>query len=66
MYKYIRSKAFEYPFAAWGIIFGFSGPIAVLATPPISKKLGHVRPEPVPRSYPLPNRPRRPTFGYED
>ncbi|PVU93955.1 hypothetical protein BB559_003115 [Furculomyces boomerangus] len=66
MYKYIRQKAFEYPFAAWGSIFGLAGPVAVFSVPPICERIGYKKIEPIPKSYPVPNRPRQPTEGYED
>ncbi|PVV01321.1 hypothetical protein BB560_004262, partial [Smittium megazygosporum] len=58
-------KAYQFPFAAWGIFFGTVGPLAVLVSPTVKRAL-NIQHERIPQSYPLPNRPRRPTIGYED
>ncbi|KAJ1919759.1 n19m, NADH-ubiquinone oxidoreductase 9.5 kDa subunit [Mycoemilia scoparia] len=62
----VWKRVYAYPFAAWGIALGSLGPLIVLTVPPLQRKLGYVKPERVPTSYPLPNRPRRPTPGFED
>ncbi|KAJ2733640.1 hypothetical protein IW152_002913 [Coemansia sp. BCRC 34962] len=55
----LRKATFEHPFAVWG-------PILVLAAAPIRRAMGFVAPMAIPESYPLPNRPRRATPGFED
>ncbi|KAI9480188.1 hypothetical protein BX667DRAFT_513981 [Coemansia mojavensis] len=62
----LRKATFSQPFAVWGLGLGFAGPLLVLVVPPIQKSLGYVAPAAVPQSYPLPQRERRPTHGYED
>ncbi|KAJ2701444.1 n19m, NADH-ubiquinone oxidoreductase 9.5 kDa subunit [Coemansia sp. IMI 209128] len=62
----IRKATFEHPFAVWGLALGFTGPILVLAAAPIRRAVGFVAPMAIPESYPLPNRPRRATPGFED
>ncbi|PPQ66560.1 hypothetical protein CVT24_007125 [Panaeolus cyanescens] len=37
-----------------------------VTVPPIRERFGWRPAEMVPATYPLPNRPRRPTTGYED
>ncbi|KAJ2620466.1 n19m, NADH-ubiquinone oxidoreductase 9.5 kDa subunit [Coemansia spiralis] len=66
MISAIRNATFKNPFATWGLALGFGGPLLVLVVPPIRYALGYVPPAPLPESYPLPQRARRPTFGYED
>ncbi|KAJ2723927.1 n19m, NADH-ubiquinone oxidoreductase 9.5 kDa subunit [Coemansia sp. Benny D115] len=62
----LRKATFEYPFAVWGLALGFTGPLLVLTVPPLRKAVGYKAPMAVPESYPLPNRARRPTVGFED
>ncbi|KAJ2607901.1 hypothetical protein H4S08_004658 [Coemansia sp. RSA 1365] len=45
---------------------GMIRPALVLIVPPIRDYMGFVAPMSIPESYPLPNRPRRTTIGYED
>ncbi|PIA17745.1 hypothetical protein COEREDRAFT_7331 [Coemansia reversa NRRL 1564] len=66
IFNAIRKATFEQPFAVWGLALGFAGPALVLIVPPIRDYMGFVAPMSIPESYPLPNRPRRPTIGYED
>ncbi|KAJ2315592.1 n19m, NADH-ubiquinone oxidoreductase 9.5 kDa subunit [Coemansia sp. RSA 2705] len=62
----LRKATFSQPFAVWGLALGFTGPFLVLTVPPIRRSLGFEAPYAVPESYPLPNRPRRATQGFED
>ncbi|CAG8509713.1 2502_t:CDS:2 [Ambispora leptoticha] len=58
--------AYDRPAYFWSLVIGFVGPVYVLVMPPIQRKYGRVKPESIPYTYPMPNRPRRPTVGYED
>ncbi|KAJ2062555.1 hypothetical protein GGI17_002341 [Coemansia sp. S146] len=63
IFNALRKATFEHPFAVWGLALG---PILVLAAGPIRRAAGFVAPKAIPESYPLPNRPRRATPGFED
>ncbi|KAG9301947.1 hypothetical protein G9A89_020991 [Geosiphon pyriformis] len=65
-FRVTRQFAHEKPTYFWSLLVGTAGPLAVLIVPPIQKRIGHVRPERPPITYPMPQRPRRPTYGYED
>ncbi|EIN04197.1 NADH-ubiquinone oxidoreductase 9.5 kDa subunit, partial [Punctularia strigosozonata HHB-11173 SS5] len=58
--------AHEYPVLFYSICLGSLGPIMVLTVPPIRRSLGWTPAPPIPTSYPLPDRPRRPVTGYDD
>ncbi|KAJ2779503.1 n19m, NADH-ubiquinone oxidoreductase 9.5 kDa subunit [Coemansia javaensis] len=62
----VRKAAFEHPFAVWGLALGFAGPILVVTVPPVMRRFGYNGHKAIPQSYPLPNRARRPTHGFED
>ncbi|KAJ1664645.1 hypothetical protein EV178_003889 [Coemansia sp. RSA 1646] len=62
----LRDATFKNPFAIWGLGLGFLGPLLVVVVPPIRDATGFVSPKAIPQHYPLPQRERRPTQGYED
>ncbi|WVQ82173.1 hypothetical protein IAT38_004301 [Cryptococcus sp. DSM 104549] len=67
VYRSLQRFAHEKPIIMWSLIVGFSGPLMVLVVPPVRKSLfGYKIPEPIPKTYPLPNRPREAVTGYED
>ncbi|KAK1926357.1 hypothetical protein DB88DRAFT_508456 [Papiliotrema laurentii] len=67
VYRYMQRMAHEQPVIFWSLALGALGPTMVLTVPPIRKNFfGYKSPEPIPTSFPVPNRPRRPTTGYED
>ncbi|KAG0664269.1 hypothetical protein C6P46_001733 [Rhodotorula mucilaginosa] len=55
------------PAVYYSIWLGFLGPVMVVTVPEIRKRFFGYKPvERPPTSYPLPNRPREATEGYED
>ncbi|KIR24633.1 hypothetical protein I307_03353 [Cryptococcus deuterogattii 99/473] len=38
----------------------------VVGVPPVRRAFGYKSPEPIPTTFPVPNRPRQPVKGYED
>ncbi|KAK7696404.1 hypothetical protein QCA50_001060 [Cerrena zonata] len=65
-YRYLQKQAHEQPVIFYSCVIGFAGPIMVITVPPIRKRFGWKPAEPIPTTYPIPNRPRRPLQGYED
>ncbi|GAA6061698.1 hypothetical protein JCM10212_005990 [Sporobolomyces blumeae] len=65
-YSYLQRQAHEQPAIFYSIALGFVGPIAVVAVPEVRKRFGWKPVERPPTTYPLPNRPREATEGYED
>ncbi|ORY87938.1 hypothetical protein BCR37DRAFT_390445 [Protomyces lactucae-debilis] len=64
--KYLRWAAHERPNVFYSLLLGGLGPVALLVVPPVRRSLGFTRAEPVPLSYPLPNRKRETLKGFED
>ncbi|KAF5382112.1 hypothetical protein D9615_004339 [Tricholomella constricta] len=65
-YRYMQRQAHENTVIFYSCIIGLIGPAMVVTIPPIRERFGYRPAEPVPTSYPLPNRARRPVQGYED
>ncbi|POY71461.1 hypothetical protein BMF94_5774 [Rhodotorula taiwanensis] len=66
-YSYLQRTAHEQPAVYYSIWLGFLGPVMVVTVPEIRKRFFGYKPvERPPTSYPLPNRPREATEGYED
>ncbi|KAJ1987004.1 hypothetical protein H4R33_003073 [Dimargaris cristalligena] len=66
MWAYIRQKTFEQPFIVWSIAIGFISPVAGLSIPFIRNRyFGWTPSVPLPKSYPVPDRPRRQLTGYD-
>ncbi|GAA5908176.1 uncharacterized protein JCM6883_004296 [Sporobolomyces salmoneus] len=66
-YTYLQRQAHEQPAIFYSIALGFVGPIAVVAVPEVRRKFFGWKPvERPPTTYPLPNRSRETTQGYED
>ncbi|KAF5377357.1 hypothetical protein D9757_007986 [Collybiopsis confluens] len=65
-YNFMYRMAHEKPVMFYSVILGVIGPVLTVTVPPIRERFGYVSPPPLPSSYPLPNRPRRPVSGYED
>ncbi|CAL1701710.1 unnamed protein product [Somion occarium] len=65
-YRYLQKQAHEQPVIFYSCVLGVIGPVMVVVVPPIRKKFGWRKPEEIPTSYPIPNRPRRPVQGYDD
>ncbi|KAL5476957.1 N19M [Sanghuangporus weigelae] len=66
-YRYFQRQAHENPVIFWSCVLGLTSPIFAFTVPPIRKHFfGYVPPPPIPTSYPLPQRARRPIQGYED
>ncbi|KAH8806521.1 hypothetical protein DL96DRAFT_623377 [Flagelloscypha sp. PMI_526] len=63
----MRYWSHEQPVMFYSVVLGGLGPLMVVTIPPIRRKyFGYVAPEPIPTSYPLPNRPRVALTGYDD
>ncbi|KAJ6531812.1 hypothetical protein B0H19DRAFT_1188693 [Mycena capillaripes] len=65
-YRMLQRHAHESPVIFYSCVIGLTGPALLLVVPPIKQRLGYKPAEPIPLSYPLPNRPRRSVQGYED
>ncbi|RSH88093.1 uncharacterized protein EHS24_000620 [Apiotrichum porosum] len=66
MYRYLQRLAHEQPVYFWSFAIGLAGPVMVATVPPIRKSFGWTPAERIPTTFPLPDRARRPTVGYED
>ncbi|EIE89687.1 hypothetical protein G6F57_005495 [Rhizopus arrhizus] len=67
MFKALNRFALERPVIFWSCAIGAVGPVMVWTVPSIRRNyFGFKGYEPLPITYPLPNRPRQPTTGYED
>ncbi|PVF98243.1 hypothetical protein CPB86DRAFT_385777 [Serendipita vermifera] len=60
MASIFRTFAHESPVYFYSILLGSLGPVVVLTVPPIRRRLGYTPAEPIPTTYPLPKRERRP------
>ncbi|GAA5842884.1 hypothetical protein JCM5353_002044 [Sporobolomyces roseus] len=65
-YTYLQRQAHEQPAIFYSIAIGFVGPIAVVVVPEVRRSWGWKPAERPPTTYPLPNRSRESTSGYED
>ncbi|KAH8914291.1 hypothetical protein BT69DRAFT_1188155, partial [Atractiella rhizophila] len=66
-YARLHRYAMESPTAYWSIVIGCAGPVMLAVVPPVRRNLGYFPPPPVPKTYPLPDRPRDPNLtGYDD
>ncbi|KAI0667472.1 hypothetical protein C8Q78DRAFT_381843 [Trametes maxima] len=65
-YRYLQRQAHEQPVIFYSVVIGLIGPVLLVTVPPVRKSLGYKTSEPIPTSYPVPSRPRRPVQGYED
>ncbi|KAJ7364058.1 hypothetical protein DFH08DRAFT_681113, partial [Mycena albidolilacea] len=66
LYVLQQRHAHESPVIFYSCVVGLIGPVVLVTVPPIKQRLGYKQAEPIPLSYPLPNRARRPVQGYED
>ncbi|PLW47067.1 hypothetical protein PCASD_03970 [Puccinia coronata f. sp. avenae] len=60
--------AHENPAIFWSVAIGAAGPVLLATVPPIRRNyFGYVSPDPIPMSYPLPQRKRNTELkGYDD
>ncbi|KAJ7707695.1 hypothetical protein B0H17DRAFT_1192150 [Mycena rosella] len=65
-YRMLQRHAHESPVIFYSCVIGAIGPVLLVTVPPLKERLGYKPSEPIPLSYPLPNRRRRPVQGYED
>ncbi|KAI0260608.1 hypothetical protein BC834DRAFT_925818 [Gloeopeniophorella convolvens] len=65
-YRYLQRQAHESPVLFYSVVMGSIGPVFAYAVPPIRESFGYRPAEPIPTTYPIPKRPRRPVQGYED
>nr|GAT60733.1 predicted protein [Mycena chlorophos] len=65
-YRLLQRQAHESPVIFYSCAIGLVGPVLLVAVPPLKKGLGYKPAEPIPLSYPVPDRPRRPVQGYDD
>ncbi|KAF7312253.1 DUF155 domain-containing protein [Mycena indigotica] len=65
-YRVLQRHAHESPVIFYSCVIGLIGPALLVTVPPLKEQLGYKPAEPIPLSYPLPNRPRRPVHGFED
>ncbi|EIW52929.1 uncharacterized protein TRAVEDRAFT_135003 [Trametes versicolor FP-101664 SS1] len=65
-YRYLQRQAHEQPVIFYSLVIGLIGPVMLVTVPPIRKTLGYRYSDPIPTSYPVPKRERRPVQGYED
>ncbi|KAH8089119.1 hypothetical protein HD553DRAFT_339323 [Filobasidium floriforme] len=66
VYRYLQRMAHEQPVIFWSFGLGAVGPVMALTVPPIRKSMGWKPSERIPTTFPLPNRARQPTTGFED
>ncbi|ALO60544.1 hypothetical protein CND05645 [Cryptococcus deneoformans JEC21] len=66
VFRYTQRLAHEKPVIFWSLLLGLSGPAMVFTVPPLRRSFGYTSPEPIPTTFPVPDRPRRPVEGYED
>ncbi|KAG7527679.1 hypothetical protein FFLO_06695 [Filobasidium floriforme] len=66
VYRYLQRMAHEQPVIFWSLGLGAVGPVMALTVPPIRKSMGWKPSERIPTTFPLPNRARQPTTGFED
>ncbi|KAI7901740.1 uncharacterized protein BX663DRAFT_513884 [Cokeromyces recurvatus] len=67
MFAKLHRLALDRPSVFWSLVFGSIGPIMVWTVPKVRREyFGFKGYEPLPITYPLPNRARTPTSGYED
>ncbi|KAJ7170703.1 hypothetical protein C8R43DRAFT_915918 [Mycena crocata] len=65
-YRLLQRQAHEHPVIFYSLVIAGIGPVLLVGVPPLKQRLGYKPSEPIPISYPLPNRPRRPVTGYDD
>ncbi|ETW76356.1 hypothetical protein HETIRDRAFT_52869 [Heterobasidion irregulare TC 32-1] len=65
-YRYLQRQAHEAPVIFYSVVIGSVGPVLAFSVPTIRQSYGWRPAEPIPITYPIPNRPRRPVQGYED
>ncbi|KAJ7494751.1 hypothetical protein B0H11DRAFT_2003266 [Mycena galericulata] len=65
-YRMLQRHAHESPVIFFSCVIGAIGPVILVTVPPLKERLGYKAPEPIPISYPVPNRPRRQVTGYDD
>ncbi|GAA5810928.1 hypothetical protein MFLAVUS_004356 [Mucor flavus] len=67
MFTAFKRFALEKPTIAWSFVIGSIGPVLVFTVPNFRREyLGFKGVEQLPITYPLPNRARTATSGYED
>ncbi|KAI9366403.1 hypothetical protein BD770DRAFT_376145 [Pilaira anomala] len=67
MFKALNRFAVEQPTIFWSLIIGSVGPVMVFTVPKVRREyFGFKGYEQLPITYPLPNRARVATSGYED
>ncbi|VDC00854.1 unnamed protein product [Peniophora sp. CBMAI 1063] len=64
--RYMRWAAHEKPALFFAVAIASTAPVFMVVGNALKSSGKYVAPEPVPRSYPLPQRQRRPVQGYED
>ncbi|PLW13613.1 hypothetical protein PCANC_02265 [Puccinia coronata f. sp. avenae] len=66
--RYMQYQAHENPAIFWSVAIGAAGPVLLATVPPIRRNyFGYVSPDPIPMSYPLPQRKRNTELkGYDD
>ncbi|KAI8969212.1 hypothetical protein BDF20DRAFT_827236 [Mycotypha africana] len=67
MFQALHQFALRKPAIFWSCVIGSIGPVMVFTVPKVRREyFGFQGYETLPITYPLPNRPRKPTTGYED
>ncbi|KAI9487805.1 MAG: hypothetical protein EXX96DRAFT_554710 [Benjaminiella poitrasii] len=67
MFTRIQQYAIQKPVIFWSFVIGSMGPITILTVPKVRRDyFGFKGYDPLPITYPLPNRARSPPNGYED
>ncbi|OJJ83050.1 NADH:ubiquinone oxidoreductase subunit NDUFA3 [Aspergillus glaucus CBS 516.65] len=64
--RYLRWASHEKPAIFYAMVLGCSGPVSLVALPPIRRFFGDVDPQPIPLTYPIPQGPRSIPQGYDD
>ncbi|KAL4920870.1 hypothetical protein BDW62DRAFT_175456 [Aspergillus aurantiobrunneus] len=64
--RYLRWASYEKPAIFYSLVIGATGPVMLVALPPIRRFFGDVDPEPIPLTYPIPQGRRVIPQGYDD
>ncbi|CAN6610812.1 hypothetical protein TRVA0_004S03158 [Trichomonascus vanleenenianus] len=65
-FRFIRYIGYHKPHIAVAVGLGVAAPIIAIIGTPLRQKYLYPDSEPIPTSYPIPNRPREQLTGYDD
>ncbi|CEH17724.1 hypothetical protein CBOM_04117 [Ceraceosorus bombacis] len=65
-YRYMQWAAHEKPEIFFSVLIGSVGPVLVVTVPPLRRRYGFIPAEPIPSSFPVPQRAREEVTEYDD